>query len=295
MLLASLLFLTLFLVLWLGIYLVLPACWRFATSLAAAASGAVLRQQRFALWYERGKARLRPLHPYRPLGAILALGFLSAGLTGAAFLGLAELMQAKNPGLERFDQAVHEGAHRFRTPGVTLFFIAFTLLGTVPGLALVVAVAATLLATRGRPRLAIYLVATGLGGWALNQGLKALFARARPDLSAALRWSSGYAFPSGHAMVSLVVFGALVYVVMRVVPSWRARSACVALALCLTLAISLSRIYLGVHWISDIVGGLAAGTVWLVTTGGVYEIFRRVRLLRARRTAAPPLLPSASA
>ena len=276
-------FVVAFFALWAGIYRVLPAAWRVSAAAWSRITRAILRRQRFATWYERGAVRLHPLHPYRPLAVILAVGFLTAASTGAAFLGLAELMQESSPRLGEIDHSVWQSSHRFRSPGATPFFIAFTLLGTATGLGLLVLASATFLALRGRYRWAAYLVVTALGGWVLNQGLKLVFARARPDMAAALRHSSGYAFPSGHAMVSISVFGALVYLMVRGFSNWRVRSASAALALCLTGAISLSRIYLGVHWFSDIAAGLSAGIVWLATTTGTYEVFRRMRMLRHTR------------
>jgi undecaprenyl-diphosphatase len=283
-----------FFALWAVVYRVLPAAWKKGAALWSAITRAILRRQRFAAWFERGRVRLRPLHPYRPLAAIVVVGFLTAGSTGAAFLGLSELLQEKSPELERIDHVVWRSARSHRSPGATLFFTAFTELGTVAGLSSIVLGSAAFLVTRGRHRWAAYLLVTAAGGWALNQSLKLLFARARPDMAEALRRSHGYAFPSGHAMVSLTVFGALVYLIMRGSWSWRMRSASIALALCLTAAISLSRIYLGVHWVSDIVAGVAAGMVWLATTTGTYEIFRRLRMLRhtsGQRSAADADLP----
>jgi undecaprenyl-diphosphatase len=136
---------------------------------------------------------------------------------------------------------------------------------------------------RGRRWLPLFLTVVTLGGWALNYGLKAIFARARPDLSLALRATSGYSFPSGHAMMSAVAFGALAYVVMRTSNRRAARSAALAFATCAVIAISLSRVYLGVHWISDIAAGVAAGIIWLASAIAVYEVSRRFRALRAMR------------
>jgi undecaprenyl-diphosphatase len=113
--------------------------------------------------------------------------------------------------------------------------------------------------------------------------LKSLFARARPDLAEALRTADGYSFPSGHAMGSVVVFGALSYLVLRLHAPWRRRAAGLAAAGTFIAAISVSRIYLGVHWISDIAAGLCAGTVWVTVATVAYETFRRIRLIRALR------------
>ncbi|HVR72083.1 MAG TPA: phosphatase PAP2 family protein [Vicinamibacteria bacterium] len=289
------LFLLAFLALWAALYRLLPPVWRAIRAVWAALARAILRRETFAVWYERGTTRLRPLHPYRTLLAILTLGFVTAALTGAAFLFLAELMQENSPLLARVDQAVWREARERRTEGATTFFLVFTLLGTGVGLGILALLITVVLVARGHRRWAAFLVLNAAGGGLLNDWLKVLFARARPDQDEALWRSSSYAFPSGHAMGSFVVFGAIVYLVMRASPSWRVRSAAVALACCLTGAISLSRIYLGVHWFSDIVAGLSAGLVWLATTTAVYEVHRRMRLLRATRAPGETATPGAAA
>jgi undecaprenyl-diphosphatase len=282
------LFLLVFVVLWTAIFRVLPPAWKGVQAGWAALARAVLRRERFALWYERGVARLRPLHPYRTLLAILGIGFVVAAVTGIAFLFLAELVQRGSPWLQRVDQTVWRTAREVRTPGATAFFLALTYVGTGVGLAVVVLAVSAVLVARGQARWAGFLAVTATGGGLLNQGLKLVFARARPDMADALWLSRSYSFPSGHAMGSLIVFGALAYLAMRGKASWRIRSAAVALALCFVAAISLSRIYLGVHWLSDIVAGFSAGLVWLATTTSTYEVYRRMRALRAAPAAPPP-------
>ena len=284
------LFLLVFLALWGVIDRVLPPLWQAIQGVWGAFARILLRRQQFAVWYERGRARLEPLHPYRVLFAILGVGFVVAALTGSAFLYVAELMREQNPYLESVDQAVWRWARGVRDPGATGFFVAFTYLGTGVGLGLVVLIVSAVLLLRGHPRWTLFLMVTALGGGLLNHGLKLIFARSRPDMADALWRSHSYAFPSGHAMGSLVVFGAMAYLVMRASASWRVRSAAVALALTVVGAISFSRIYLGVHWLSDIVAGVSAGLVWLATTTATYEVYRRMRVLRtagAQASAVP--------
>jgi membrane-associated phospholipid phosphatase len=280
-------FLLAFLALWAAIYRVLPPAWRAAHAGWAALARAILSRQRFAVWYERGTTRLRPLHPYRTLLAILAVGFLVALVTGGAFLALAELMRDQSEALQRIDHSVWRGAHRFRNPGATYFFLVFSVVGTGVGLGVIVLLIGGALILRGHASWAAFLVVTAVGGGVLNHGLKMVFARARPDMAEALWRSTSYSFPSGHAMGSLVVFGALAYLVIRGAQTWRLRSGAVALALCMVGAIGVSRIYLGVHWLSDIVAGVAAGLVWLATTTATYEVYRRMRMLRAGSASAP--------
>lgn len=87
-------------------------------------------------------------------------------------------------------------------------------------------------------------------------------------------------------MGSTVVFGALAYLAFRTIHPWGWRAAALSLAGCAIAAISVSRIYLGVHWISDIAAGITAGTVWVIVTTLAYETFRRIRRVRALRAAA---------
>ena len=116
-----------------------------------------------------------------------------------------------------------------------------------------------------------------IGGEALNIWLKRLVQRPRP-LHSAILSSQSWSFPSGHAMESLIGYGMLAYVLFVFVPSaprWR-----VSIALGATLLILLigwSRIYLGVHYVSDVVGGYAAGLIWLAACISGLEVARRWR------------------
>jgi undecaprenyl-diphosphatase len=277
------LFLGLFAVLW-GVYhLVLPAAWAVTRRTLSASAHLFRRHRRLSAWYERGVARLRPLHPYRTLILIVAAGFLAAAVTGSVFLDLAERVRQQSEALQALDRRAWEAARDLRSPAATRFFVAWTRLGTPVGISLVLVPFAVVLAFRRRRFLALFVVVTTLGGWELNHLMKVFFSRARPDLSLALRQASGYSFPSGHAMMSVVAFGALAYAVIRLTHNRRLHSVALALASCIVAAISLSRVYLGVHWLSDIVAGVAAGIVWLTTTVAAYETLRRFRAMRGQR------------
>jgi membrane-associated phospholipid phosphatase len=220
---------------------------------------------------------------YLPVAIILLIGIAATSFAGDAFIDLAERLQRESSEMHRIDREVHDWARAAETTGSTRFFTIFTLIGTPVGIAIIVVIVSALLALRRRWRWAAYLIfTTGVGGL-LNLQLKAFFARARPDLAEALRHASGYSFPSGHAMGSTICFAALSYLAFRAIPNWRARAAAVALAVSMIVAIASSRIYLGVHWISDIVAGIAAGTIWFVFTTVAYETFRRIRMIRALR------------
>ena len=223
---------------------------------------------------------------YLPVAIVLAIGLAAAMIAGDSFIDLAELVHSNSTKLHAIDAGVHDWARTTRTNGATAFFTTMTLIGTPVSLGLIGGVTIAVLLLKGRRRWALYLGFTSFVGGLLNLELKAWFARARPELAEALRKAHGYSFPSGHAMGSTIVFGALAYLAFRVLQQWRWRSAALAFACTMIVAIAASRIYLGVHWISDVGAGIAAGVIWLTATTVAYETSRRIRLVRALRAKA---------
>jgi len=106
------------------------------------------------------------------------------------------------------------------------------------------------------------LIVCLVGEAVLNFFLKNLFERTRPDLFQVVA-EAGYSFPSGHAMVSLCLYGMLTFLIARHVQSWRWRLVVIGLAMALVVAIGVSRVYLGVHYPTDVVAGYFAGGMWL--------------------------------
>lgn len=223
---------------------------------------------------------------YLPVALIVLGGALVTMWAGDAFLDVAELVHDRSPLLQKIDFTAHTSAAQYRSAGATRFFVALSTIGGPTGIASILAVVCIVLAIRGRWRWAIYLAITAIGGGLLDLELKLYFARARPALAEALRQAHGYSFPSGHAMGSTVAFGALSYLAMRALPRTRWKAAALALAATLILFVSLSRVYLGVHWVSDVGAGIVAGTIWVTATTVAYETFRRVRAIRVLRAQA---------
>jgi undecaprenyl-diphosphatase len=152
-----------------------------------------------------------------------------------------------------------------------------TAFGSIEAIALLGVVVAGFLAwRRWWLYLGTWLAAVG-GSAVLAQLLKGLFARPRPFFEHPLLIETSYSFPSGHAMESLVVYGMLAYFAVLALKTWRARTAVVFGAALLVLLIGLSRMYLGVHYFSDVVAGYAAGGVWLSALITGVEIVRRGR------------------
>jgi membrane-associated phospholipid phosphatase len=107
------------------------------------------------------------------------------------------------------------------------------------------------------------------GGTLLNVGFKHIFERARPHFDEPLLSLTTYSFPSGHAAGATVFYGVLAAYLISKVRLWRWRALIAASAVALVALVALSRLYLGVHYLSDVVAGIAEGIAWLALIFGV--------------------------
>ena len=158
-----------------------------------------------------------------------------------------------------FDLQVLRGVSTLRSPVLTVLFIVITAFGTAP-------VATLLSITIGStPRLHldrsmfIRLAVAPLGGWMLTEILKRWFARPRPSLVEPLVKATGFSFPSGHAVVASAGYLTLAIVICRRLEHTRDRVVVMIAASILVLAIGLSRVYLGVHYPTDVITGITIG------------------------------------
>lgn len=146
-----------------------------------------------------------------------------------------------------------------------------TLLGSALFLVPLGAFLAWRLTRMGRRPAAILLVVAALGGEALDEALKLLFARPRPAAFFGLAQPETYSFPSGHSMASCCFYGALAMIAAARARSRARRWAIWAGAAALIVCIGFSRIYLGVHYPSDVLGGYLAAVAWLALLHGVFS------------------------
>ena len=218
--------------------------------------------------------------PYLPIAALLIIGGAVAAWAGNQFIDLAEALRANNPRMQDFDVLTHAWTISKRTAVDTSFFVLMSNIGSPVGMMSLAGLTALILAIQKKWRWLVYLAITASGGALLNLELKRFFARARPDVAEMLRQAHGYSFPSGHAMGSTVVLGALSYLAFRTATRWQWKAACLALAWTLILSIALARVYLGVHWVTDVAAGIVAGTVWVSATTVSYETARRYRFVK---------------
>jgi undecaprenyl-diphosphatase len=159
-------------------------------------------------------------------------------------------------------------------PAVVRVIKAVTWLGSGGVLWTLTGTAAVVLAIRRRWRLAIYLLVVGAGELTLDPVLKALVGRLRPVVAHPIAHGNGDSFPSGHSLGSFVCYGALFLVFLPAVRgAWRRVFTVVTVAL--IAAIGISRLLLGVHYISDVLGGWALGLTWLGITAFAFELSRQ--------------------
>lgn len=137
-----------------------------------------------------------------------------------------------------------------------------TALGSAIVLSLFVIVAAAGLLLARRKFMACAVVASSVSGIGADLLMKSMIARGRPDVSYRLVEASGMSFPSGHTMMSSVIYLTLAILVAKASRDVRFKLFVVGVAMTLATLVGLSRIYLGVHWFSDVLGGWVAGALW---------------------------------
>jgi undecaprenyl-diphosphatase len=219
---------------------------------------------------------------------VLGLSLL-LGLAGAVIFGLlGEEVQDQEP--IRVDSGASQFLHSFSSPPVDTAMQLASFLGSAWFVIPLLALAVLLLLRVRRIDQAVFLSVAYAGSGALNYILKLTFHRLRPELP----WSPGspdYSFPSGHAMNSFVFYSALGMVAWTVLGR-RLGLWVLAGGLLLVLLVGISRVYLGYHYVSDVLGGYSAGLLWLlIWTGALREIWARVGAYRAerrQRASGPP-------
>jgi undecaprenyl-diphosphatase len=223
-----------------------------------------------------------------PLAAVTA-----AALIFAVLLVLVRLQWAP---LEAADHDAATGINDLIAGNTMLVAVvkAVTWLGSSGVLWVVVGAAAIVLAIRRQWRLAIYLLVTGAGALVLDPVLKSLVGRLRPVVAHPIAHGLGNSFPSGHSLGSIVCYGAVLLVFLPAARG-RWRTAFIAVTAALVALIGISRILLGVHYLSDVVGGWAVGIAWLGLTTFAFELTRHAAGLPVTDPVTEGLEPEARA
>lgn len=199
------------------------------------------------------------------IGLVVVLVVIAGGIL--AFLRLADVVAEGET--EAFDRAVlllfRDPANLAQGPGpgwLPGIMRDITALGGLAVLTLIVTVTAVYLVLVGKRAAALFVVLAVTGGTLLSHGLKMLFDRPRPDLIPNAPLELTASFPSGHAMVSAVTYLTLGVLLTRLDAPRRVHAYFLAVAVVMTVMIGISRVYLGVHWPTDVLAGWCLGAAW---------------------------------
>lgn len=189
--------------------------------------------------------------------------------TGALVLFAEIVDEVRDGEAHAFDKALllalrnpADPADPLGPPWLEIMFRDITSLGGVTVLTLITLASVGYLILDGKRAAALLVAVSVAGGTALSSLLKLGFDRPRPDLVAHLVDVHTLSFPSGHAMLSAVTYLTLGVLLARMHPRRRIKAYLIGLAILLTFLIGFSRIYLGVHWPTDVIGGWCAGAAW---------------------------------
>jgi membrane-associated phospholipid phosphatase len=204
------------------------------------------------------------------LRAVLAFG------CALVFAVLAALVRSAAGPVLRVDRDVDAGLHGFalRHSGFTSLMRLVSDLGSTPAWLVILAPVAIWLSYRRLLKLAAFVAVTAVGSSVLNNLIKLLVGRARPQLADPVAVAAGKSFPSGHSQAAIVGYAILVAVFLPAVRHGR-RAWLVVPAVIMVLLIGFSRIALGVHYLSDVIGAYLIGSVWFIGMASAFGAWRR--------------------
>ena len=204
------------------------------------------------------------------IGVILSITFT------VVFARLFDFVQDHGKTITPFDRSILYFMYRHRAHGLTVAATILARMGSPPviaGLALASAVLGIFWhKVRGAAwTLPIAVIGAGL----IIQGVKLVIKRPRPSFFAPLLHETGYSFPSGHSLIAMVVYGLLGYFALHLCKNAGARLAVRIVTVLLVFAIGVSRVYVGVHYPTDVLAGWIAGVPWLIACLGLHEVLAR--------------------
>lgn len=230
-------------------------------------------QHRFRREYSFVQARLSPEGVY---GLHLTIG--TVVLVGAAWLfgGITEDLITGDP-LILVDEIVSEWFRLHATPRFAMGMHFASALASAATVSTLFALMSCVLLWKRLWYWLLGLLLVVAGGVLLNVMLKDLFGRARPGWADPLMALAGPGFPSGHTMLATIIYGFMAIYLMPRIASWPARFLLAIMTISLVCLVALSRMYLGAHYLSDVLGAMAAGMAWLALCLTTVETLRRYR------------------
>jgi undecaprenyl-diphosphatase len=203
---------------------------------------------------------VRADHFYTSVGIFLIAGATVAVICTIAFAALG--LRVRSGATQAFDVTVLRWLHAHESKALTYAAVELTYLGTGIVVLTVVGVTALLLWNTAHKHSARLLLAAVAGSIVLNNVLKLLFDRPRPDVFVWQTTALSSSFPSGHAMSATVCYGTVAYLAARLQKHHWARALTLGSAALLILLICVTRMYLGVHYPSDVIAGMLVGLAW---------------------------------
>lgn len=211
------------------------------------------------------------------LGIFMIAGVVVAGFGAWVFSELAE--RVMSGGTQAFDETVLRWAASLHSPTLDSVMLEITTLGTGTVVLMIVGVAALFLTLTKHKYSALLLIIATSGGLLLDMWLKHWFGRPRPHVFVWGTQAFGSSFPSGHAMGSTIAYSTVAYLAARLHRRRWARFVTMSIALLLIFLICFSRVYLGVHYPSDVLAGVIVGLAWaafcMTTLEGIQRFSQR--------------------
>ena len=209
---------------------------------------------------------------------VIAL-ILGLAVVALVAVGLGKLVDdvTDGEGIAVVDHPVASFVAGHRTPALTSVMGAASSVGGPVGMAVLALVAGLLLGAAWRswtPVVALAVTTVGVTG--LTMVFKAALGRARPPVAQAVAAADGYGFPSGHAATAAAVCAAIAWLCSLRIRSWPGRVAVQAAAAMVAALVGISRVYLGVHWTTDVIGGWSFGVLWAAVVMSGWSAFGRL-------------------
>lgn len=213
----------------------------------------------------RTKARLKRTYAWLQtlVGSILFLGLITASGALLFFAWLAE--EVVEGDTQKIDETTRLFVQEIASPPLTAFMNFATLLGSTLFLSIIFGCVLIIFKRCKWNRPAILLTTTMIGAVVLNYFLKVSFARPRPAPFFDTPLPASYSFPSGHALFAVCFYGTLAWLVATRKRKNSQKILIWSVAVLLVIAIGVSRVYLSVHYLSDVIAGYAASIVWVLT------------------------------
>ncbi|WP_024818174.1 phosphatase PAP2 family protein [Arthrobacter sp. 31Y] len=221
------------------------------------------------------------LGPYAALIITLVVG-LAIALSLALVFGEVYESVTEADGVAGLDDPVLAAAKSVRSPALDMATTAYTNIGGTVGMPIIAVGIMIFLATRRRSWTPVILMlAAGLGSLIITVLGKPIFGRSRPDIADAIPpYEHSASFPSGHSLNSIVIAGIVAYLIILRLKTTKARVVTVVVAAAFAFTMGLSRVYLGHHWLTDVLAAWAIGIAWLALVITAHRLYLTARTRR---------------